>query len=146
MKIIKTLFVAILAIGLTSCEQKVSKDEAEFDSLLVEVFAVHDEMMPEMAKISELRQQLEEKALEEPMDSIAYKEAMDELTAAHDGMMDWMKDFGEVFPYKENRLEGMSEEQVKESISLMKEQKVTVDAMKLKMVESMENAKAVLEN
>ena len=60
--------------------------------------------------------------------------------------MDWMKNFGEVFPYKEDRLEGMNEDEIKESIELMKEQQVLVEAMKQEMVSSMENAKAILGN
>lgn len=145
MKILRTFFVAILAITVMSCGETTSTAETEFNQLLEEVFEVHDEMMPQMGKISELRQQLENRAEEEPMDAIAYKEAAADLESAHKGMMDWMKDFGEVFPYKEDRLEGMNEEEVKESIELMKEQKVLVDAMKEDMVKSMENAKTVLE-
>lgn len=41
------------------------------------------------------------------------------LESAHKSMMDWMKDFGEVFPHKEDRLEGMNEDQIKESIELI---------------------------
>lgn len=146
MKIIKTLFIAVLALGLSSCGQKDSKgDVEEFNTLLAEVFEVHDDMMPQMGKISEMRQELEVLAQEQPMDSVAYNEAIQDLIAAHKGMMDWMKDFGVVFPYKEDRLEGMTEAQIKESIELMKEQKVSVDAMKLKMQESMEKAQVLLE-
>lgn len=145
MKILKTLFIAILAITVMSCGQTTSTSETEFNQLLAEVFEVHDEMMPQMGKLSELRTQLEEKAEAEPMDAIAYKEAAADLESAHKGMMDWMKDFGDVFPYKEDRLEGMNEEEIKESIELMKDQKVKVDAMKHDMEESMANAKALLE-
>lgn len=144
MKIFKTLIIAILAITMQSCGSSTSKGEMEFNQLLQEVFDVHDEMMPQMGKLSELRQQLEERAEEEPMDAIAYKEVIAQLEAAHKGMMDWMKDFGEVFPYKENRLEGMNEEEIKESIALMEKQKVKVDAMKQDMEVSMQNAKTIL--
>lgn len=144
MKILKTLLIAILAITVMSCGETTSSNETEFNQLLKEVFDVHDEMMPQMGKLSELRQQLEDRAKEEPMNAIAYKEAAADLESAHKGMMDWMKDFGEVFPYKEDRLEGMSEEEINKSIELMKDQKVKVDAMKQDMEESMENAKVLL--
>lgn len=142
MRILKTLFFALLSLTVISCSESSSKKE--FYTLLKEVFDVHDEMMPQMAKLSELRQRLEEKAKEEPMNVAFYKEAIGDLEAAHKGMMDWMKEFGEEFPYKENRLEGMNEEKIKESIEKMKLQKVSVEDMKKKMVESMENAKGIL--
>lgn len=146
MKLFRTLFIAVLAVMLWSCGNKESDDKVEFYQLLHEVFDVHDEMMPQMGKLSELRQELEKRVEEEPMNAITYQEAIADLEAAHKGMMDWMKDFGEVFPYKEDRLEGMSEEEIKESIELMKEQQVSVDAMKQDMVQSMENARAILGN
>lgn len=144
MKLFRTLFIAVLAITLWSCGSSESDDKVEFYQLLHQVFDVHDEMMPQMGKLSELRQELEKRVEEEPMDAITYQEAIADLEAAHKGMMDWMKDFGEVFPYKEDRLEGMNEDQIKESIELMKEQQVLVDAMKKEMVSSMENASAIL--
>lgn len=144
MKLFRTLFIAVLAITLWSCGNSESDDKVEFYQLLHQVFDVHDEMMPQMGKLSELRQELEKRVEEEPMDAITYQEAIADLESAHKGMMDWMKDFGEVFPYKEDRLEGMNEDQIKESIELMKEQQVLVDAMKKEMVSSMENASAIL--
>lgn len=146
MKVIKTLCIAIFAITLISCANPPSEEEVVFHQLLEEVLEVHDEMMPQMGELSDLRQQLEEKASEEPMDAINYEDAIAQLEAAHKGMMDWMKDFGEVFPYKENRLEGMNEVEIKESVELMKDQKVKVDNMKNDMVESMQNAKSILGN
>ena len=45
--------------------------------------------------------------------------AITNLESPYKSMMDWMKDFGEVFPHKEDRLEGMNEDQIKESIELI---------------------------
>jgi|SRR5699024_864782 len=144
MKTIRILSIILLSISMMSCSSSTSKEEKEFYSLLQEVFEVHDEMMPQMGKLSELRQELEEKTSDDPMNVMVYEEAIADLEAAHKGMMDWMKDFGEVFPFKDDRLEGMNEDQIKESIEKMKLQKVSVEAMKEKMVNSMENAKTIL--
>jgi len=144
MKVFRTLFIAALAIAVWSCGNSASSDEEQFYQLLDEVMEVHDEMMPQMGKLSELRQNLEESANEDNV--VQYKNAAADLEAAHKSMMDWMKNFGEVFPYKEDRLEGMNEDQIKESIELMKEQKAAVNAMKEEMVSSMENAKEILAN
>ncbi len=144
MKIIKTLFIAIISLTILSCSNSSSSSSKEFYTLLMEVFEVHDEMMPQMGKLSELRQQLEKKVEEDPMNAITYEDAITDLEDAHTGMMDWMKDFGEEFPYKEDRLEGMDEDEILESIEKMKKQKVSVEDMKQKMIDSMENAKAIL--
>lgn len=144
MKIIKTLFIAIISLTILSCSNSSSSSSKEFYTLLMEVFEVHDEMMPQMGKLSELRQQLEKKVEEDPMNAITYEDAITDLEDAHKGMMDWMKDFGEEFPYKEDRLEGMDEDEILESIEKMKKQKVSVEDMKQKMIDSMENAKAIL--
>lgn len=155
MKLIKTLFIAAIAFTVASCGNTnkteettatTTTDSEQFYQLLDEVMAVHDEMMPQMGKLSELRQNLEEKAGEDKMNAMSYEEAAKDLEDAHKSMMDWMKDFGEVFPHKEDRLEGMNEDQIKESIELMKEQQTAVNAMKEKMVSSMENARALLAN
>lgn len=154
MKLIKTLFIAVIAFTIASCGNTTKSEEntvatadsEQFYQLLDEVMDVHDEMMPQMGKLSELRQNLEEKAGEDKMNAMQYEEAAKDLEDAHKSMMDWMKDFGEVFPYKEDRLEGMNEDQIKESIELMKEQQTAVIAMKEKMVSSMENARALLAN
>lgn len=144
MKIIKTLFIAIISLTILSCSNSSSSSSKEFYTLLMEVFEVHDEMMPQMGKLSELRQQLEKKVEEDTMNAITYEDAITDLEDAHTGMMDWMKDFGEEFPYKEDRLEGMDEDEILESIEKMKKQKVSVEDMKQKMIDSMENAKAIL--
>src|SRR5699024_4413909 len=152
MKLIKTLFIAVIAFTIASCGNTTKSEEntvatansEQFYQLLDEVMDVHDEMMPQMGKLSELRQNLEEKAGEDKMNAMQYEEAAKDLEDAHKSMMDWMKDFGEVFPYKEDRLEGMNEDQIKERIELMKEQQTAVIAMKEKMVSSMENARALL--
>ena len=154
MKLIRTLFIAVIAFTVASCGNStkseettvITTDSEQFYQLLDEVMAVHDEMMPQMGKLSELRQVLEEMAEEDPMNVMEYENAIADLESAHKSMMDWMKDFGEVFPYKEDRLEGMNEDQIKESIELMKEQQVSVNAMKDEMVSSMENARALLAN
>src|SRR5690625_3329360 len=151
MKLFITLFIAFIALTVASCgnstkseKNTATTDSEQFYQLLDEVMEVHDEMMPQMGKLSELRQNLEESANEDNV--VQYKNAAADLEAAHKSMMDWMKNFGEVFPYKEDRLEGMNEEQIKESIELMKEQKAAVNAMKEEMVSSMENAKEILAN
>lgn len=151
MKIFRTLFIAVIAFTVASCgnstksdKTTASTDSEKFYQLLDEVMEVHDEMMPQMGKLSELRQNLEEKAEVDPMNAMAYKEAAADLEAAHKSMMDWMKDFGDVFPYKQDRLEGMNEEEIKESIELMKHQQEAVNSMKQEMISSMENAKTML--
>lgn len=144
MKYFRIVFSIFLFVGLISCKDKVQTEAQIFYQILHEVNDVHDEMMPQMGTLSELRRELEEKieASEEALPD--YEKAVQDLAAARQSMMDWMKDFGQEFPYMENRLDNLNEEQILDHIERIKLQKVSVDEMKNKMIESMDNAKSIL--
>lgn len=144
MKYLRFILPVFMFVALVACGDKQTSDVANFYKIFHEVNDVHDEMMPQMGTLSELRRELEEKieASEEALPE--YEKAVQDLADARQSMMDWMKDFGKEFPYMENRMDGLNAEQILDHIERIKLQKVSVDAMKDKMVESMENAKAIL--
>ena len=76
------------------------KPEKEGTSRMQEVVAVHDSVMPKMARIGQLVATLKPLA-DTTAEGRAYQEAMEDLQDAHQSMMDWMKGFGDRFDYAE---------------------------------------------
>ncbi len=92
----KILAALIFATTLLSCQQT---ETTNYDELKAEAMEVHDEIMPKMGKLMELKEQLENDKnfteKEELMD------AAEDLQTAHDDMMTWMRDYSKQFPYGE---------------------------------------------
>src|SRR5690625_7432061 len=100
MKLFRTLFIAFIALTVASCgnstkseKNTATTDSEQFYQLLDEVMEVHDEMMPQMGKLSELRQNLEESAGNEPINAITYKNAIIDLYDVNHKILDRMKTF-----------------------------------------------------
>jgi len=113
-------FLAIM-FALNSCNQKPSKEAQEFNSLIKEVLAVHDEVMPKMGEMGKLSSELKAKADTTEAGKI-YRKALDSLGNAHDAMMKWMENFSTKFPYAKDRLKGKSTEDILNDIETLKDE------------------------
>ncbi|MFM1878651.1 MAG: hypothetical protein RLZZ241_1517 [Bacteroidota bacterium] len=124
-KIIRTLIIAslILGISISSCKSGSDKQEP---SKMEAVMAVHDEVMPKMSEIGKLVSQLKPLA-DSTENGLPYLKAMTDLQAAHASMMDWMKGFGDRFNYEEI-MEGKPLSDQKQAWIL--EEEVKVNAMR----------------
>ena len=76
---------------LTSCGGSDSAFEQE-DALRNEIFAIHDEIMPKMTEIVQLKGGLIELPTD-PTNETTVKAALVQLEKAEDAMMDWMNNF-----------------------------------------------------
>lgn len=100
------LVYAFLALALiTSCKEEVTEAQkdlsdkiSQYDALKKEAMEVHDDVMPKMGTLMELKGQLKEQAQDSTMNS-EYAVAQEKLQEAHDGMMEWMRDYSDKFPY-----------------------------------------------
>ena len=130
--------VLVLFLSMQSCknESKETKEETRMER----VMAVHDELMPKMSTIGKLISSLEPK-IDSTEAGLKYKVAKDDLVASYDFMMDWMKGFGDRFD-SEEIMEGKALSPEKETWLLEEEEKV--NTMKDMMLQSIDNAKALL--
>lgn len=78
---------------LLSCSDSTPKEVAEFDDKMKKTIHIHDEVMPEMGKISKLINELEK----DSTNTEQYLPAIENLKNGHDKMMTWMKSFGDEF-------------------------------------------------
>ena len=99
-----------------------------------EVMAVHDEMMM-MGKIRGAQRKLKKMIESDSTNMEKYQVAYDQLQAADDAMMNWMKQF-------KNPPESTD---IKEAIDYLKNQKDRVQKMKDIMIENLNNAKQVID-
>ena len=105
------------------------------------VLAVHDEVMPEMKTIAKLVAEL--KPLADSTEAGApYREAMVGLQQAHQSMMDWMTGFGDRFNSSE--IKGGAPLSA-EKQQLLEEELSKVTAMRNQVMQSIEQARAVLD-
>ncbi len=136
MKYILNIFLILIIIA---CNQ----DKAEVGNLEREVFAVHDEVMPKMDKLLELKEavsldiskadsllniksnlDLEKRKVE----GLAISESLED---ADRNMMDWMHN------YKSDSLKTLS---AVEAIKYLKAEKIKISAVRDKMLESITKA------
>ncbi|UZO80362.1 hypothetical protein NBT05_15570 [Aquimarina sp. ERC-38] len=137
----KTCFTFFVTVLFLSCNQP-SKKEQQFDQLMNEVIAVHDEVMPKMTDMSQLISELKQKT-DTTATGLAYGEAKDDLEASYDFMMEWMRDFSDKFPPEEVVTE-KDEELFNKKLQMLEEEKVEVTLLKDQINTSIENAKALL--
>ncbi len=104
----KYLF-AILFIGFISCKndpkteaqsEELKNEIAQYDALMEEAIEVHDEVMPKMGQLMELREIIKKKSVQDTT-IVEFKFAVEQLNDAHDGMMEWMREYNEQFLYGE---------------------------------------------
>ncbi|WP_436517606.1 hypothetical protein [Ekhidna sp. To15] len=113
-----------------------SKKE-ELQTLKDEVLAIHDEVMPKMGELRKTRKGLEALAdslmATDSTQAIKISSLAADISAANEGMMQWMRAF-------EPEFEGTDEEIQK----YLEEQKVAVQKVKDDMNESLESGKKAL--
>ena len=101
----KTLYLfAIVLVTLTACKKEPTPEEValkaqmeSFDLKKAEAMKVHDEIMPKMGELMELKAAL--MARENADDLTEISTAAENLKGSHDAMMSWMQDYSEKFPY-----------------------------------------------
>jgi hypothetical protein len=136
----KKLLVTIISLALlASCGQ----DKAAIEQAEKEVFAIHDEIMPQMGQLMEYKKTLSYEIT--LLDSLLKIKANDSLQKRKDealalsstlqeadkGMMDWMHD------YKGDSLKTLSSE---EALKAMDAEKTKISAVRDKMKDGMEKA------
>ena len=105
MKIIAGLF--LISVLFSSCQSKKSDDRSDNGNSLpemeAEIMRIHDEVMPKVTDINRMSSQLRDiksKAGKTPEGVPVEIEGLDEtleaLRQAEQGMMDWMKNYGDV--------------------------------------------------
>jgi len=158
--IVFTLFLA-LSFGFQSCQEEPKKEKKErtekaanpdvedlqneFNELMKESVAAHDEVMPKMGTINEYLQKLEELNNEENNEEV--EPIMEELKTGHDMMMSWMKGFGNDFSREEIN-KGIStedEEEIQQKLELIKKHHSEAQKMKKQITKSLQQAKEYVE-
>ncbi len=90
---LKYIFLLLVAVGCSSSDQKIEK-------LQDDVMAIHDEVMPKMGEIMNLKDELANnlKAIDSTSANYRNTKAMSDslsylLTESDNGMMDWMDEY-----------------------------------------------------
>ena len=114
--------------------------------LLDEVIYEHDELMKDMKELKDLKTKLE--SLEESDGNIGI--AINNLDEARKGMMSFMKDFSEEFPFdsypmQKDALEGLDSKILKEINGKLQRQKEVVMEVSSKFSTSIDQAEKLLD-
>ena len=123
-------------IVLISCSGA-KKDEVDLKALKDEVFEIHDEVMPKMGDLRNARKNL--MALADSIQTLdsaraaTYIVASNELDAANESMMEWMRNFDPNF-------EGTDEETLK----YLNAQKASIQEVNKRMKESLKKGEELL--
>ena len=124
MRFIASLF--IVPILVIACQFDKNQDP-EVSLLYDQVIEIHDEVMPKMRDIRQLKKKLTSISSAEQNKDV--KLALQQLEDAHDAMMDWMAQFK--MPKNVEK---------SQSMDYLRGQMVSVNDMKAKMLDAIENA------
>lgn len=141
---IASLLVFIL-FGLTmSCADSTPKEVAAFDQKMDKTISIHDEVMPEMAKINKLIIQLE--AQKDSINLEKYQPAIEDLKTGHDKMMSWMKSFGDEFSKTEinQGIQLKDVDSLKQRLKALEKSYKDAEAMQNHIQEAIRNAETLL--
>ncbi|MBC2837958.1 hypothetical protein H7F20_01315 [Robiginitalea sp. SC105] len=127
---------------LAGCKGEKKQETDTGSDRMAEVVAIHDEAMNEMKTISKLVAELKPIADSTGAGS-PYQKAMTDLQDAYQSMMDWMRGFGDRFDHEEVMKGKALSPEKKE---WLEEEMVKVQAMRDKVLGSIERAREVLEN
>ena len=89
----KKIIVAAMACGMWACG---TSEKEEVDALEEKVLQIHDEVMPRMGEIMNLKTQLQDQMAKMDSNSIAYRQVdsvKNMLTETDNAMMDWMDEY-----------------------------------------------------
>lgn len=142
------LFLLLSVFAFSACqsgEQAPSEEElmAEQDQLWDEVMAAHDEVMPKMSEIKRLERDLsamigEESALDAEAQEKVGK-VVQQLSAAGEGMMDWMSKIRQLEPLRKE----MDHAQI---IEYLKGEKEKITKVQQDMLQSIEDGTSLMES
>lgn len=131
------ILLTACVLGMSSCKEN---RKAEEPTLMEEVMATHDEVMPKMGTIGRLVGQLKPMA-----DSLGTESAeaiaMRDLQEANKAMMDWMQDFGNRFDLDEIM---HGKELTEEKKELLKAEEEKINRVKDAINSSIKNAEEIL--
>jgi len=142
------LYIVVIAfIALTACKNQPTPEEVAlkaqietYDTLKTEAMEVHDEIMPKMGELMELRGDLTANE-SESMSKEIYTAAED-LKASHDAMMSWMKDYSEKFPYESTTPE--TKEAMDKKLPLLVQEVKEIKDLKEQTLKAIEMAQELL--
>lgn len=120
----KRILIILMAVAvITACKEDQKPDNTdqnpeiqEFNELQEQTMTVHDEVMPKMSTLMDLREKLGQIS-----DSAKKKEASqlrNALEQSHDDMMDWMADYSDKFPHGEE----IPQEEIAEKMPVLKKE------------------------
>ena len=129
------LMMTLLFLAAISCKEEKQSTQMK------EVMAIHDEVMPAMTKLGNLVGEI--KPMENDSTDLGkeYKQAREDLQAAHKSMMDWMQNFGNRFDPDEI-LNGKALSDQKQQ--WLDEEEEKVKALREEINTSIENANSLL--
>lgn len=94
MKLSNIFFAVVIGLFI-SCADTEPKEAQLFNEKMEKTIAIHDEVMPEMSKLTRLITTLEKEA--DSTNAESYEPVIYDLKTGHDKMMTWMKNFGDEF-------------------------------------------------
>ena len=100
-----------LSASMSSCDANAALRD-QYNTLFTEVIALHDEIMPEMGKLTELQEQLQAQDSMTP----AQQEILDKLKETDRSMMSWMHDFTDTYVKDRTPVAKMTAAELKENI------------------------------
>ncbi len=131
-KYLNLLFVTVLVACGPSKEDQIK----EIKNQAIEV---HDEVMPLMGNLRSVRKDLmliaDSISTSDSLKASILNEKAAEIAAANEGMMQWMRNF-------EPEFEGSEDEK----IEYFKGQKISIEKVKVDMLEALDSGQKVLEN
>lgn len=144
----KSLYlIAIALFTLTACKNDPAPEEValqaqmeSYDLLKAEAIKVHDEIMPKMGVLMELRGELLANENANELSEIAT--AAENLEASHDDMMLWMRDYSEKFPYGEPTPD--TKEALNEKLPILEQEVKEIGQLKDRTMLAIENAQELL--
>lgn len=136
------LFIAFFI--LTSCTETQPEEAKVFDQKMTETIAIHDEVMPEMSRITNLIQTLESQV--DSTNANLYKPVILDLKTGHDKMMEWMKDFGDDFSKTEinDGIKLNNVDSLKSRLEVLENSKKQAEDMKNHIQEAIKKAERIL--
>jgi len=128
-----------------SCTGKSSETQKMQQDLKKEVISIHDEVMPKMREIGELKEQLdaiEDKFVESNNEEVTQKvselrKIVGQLEEAEHAMRDWMQDFKISFP---------EETPSSEVVEYYEAEKAKIESVKVSMNTSIDTAESFIES
>ena len=132
------IFLIISGCSSATSDQDCTSDECLKKQAYDNVIAVHDEVMPKMSYISELKGQIEERmnATDDSLVAGAWQALMVNLDDADDAMWVWMRQFNS----------DLEEVALDEALSYLKSEQEKIDEVARKINETITEAEQKLAN